>query len=554
MTPIDSPALAAGAAGLPRIGVADVARALDRAGLLVARRGALPEWATTITDDSRAVVPGALFVAVRGTQRDGHAYLADAERRGAVAALVEDPGAETTLPLLVVREGRRAAARAAAAAYGEPASRLVLVGVTGTNGKTTTVGMLRHLLDAPQHPAASIGTLGVLLGSAGTPLPGGAGLTTPGPVELQRLLRTLADRGVRAVAMEVSSHALDQRRVDGVQFDAAVFTNLTRDHLDYHGTMDAYYAAKARLLEYLKPQGVTIINADDPAWGALAPTTRVVTFSVGSARTADVALRDVRHEPRGSAGTLDVGDDQAPTRVPLLGDFNVSNAAGAAAAAVGLGLSIDEVAARLRELPQVPGRLERLRDRPAVLRDYAHTPDALARALAAVRPFAPGRLIVVFGCGGDRDRGKRPEMGRIAAAGADVVVLTSDNPRTEDPERILDEIAAGMPRPADARLEDRRAAIAHALAIAGPDDLVLLAGKGHETYQIRGTETLPFDEAAIVAELTGAGLTGAALTGAELTSAALTGAAPADAPAAGAPPARPPLPAGAGAPTSPELR
>jgi UDP-N-acetylmuramoyl-L-alanyl-D-glutamate--2,6-diaminopimelate ligase len=490
------------AAAAPPVRLDVVARALERAGLLVARRGARPASVPDRTHDSRQVAPGALFVAVRGSQRDGHAFLSAAEERGAAMAIVEDAEA-TALPALVVREGRRAAALAAAAFYGEPAARLTLVGVTGTNGKTTTVGMLRHLLDAPERPCASIGTLGVRLGSAGAELPGGAGLTTPGPVELQRLFRTLVDRGVRTVCMEVSSHALDQRRVEGVRFDAAVFTNLTRDHLDYHGTMEAYLAAKARLVDHLKSEGAAVVNADDRAWDALVHRTRVVTFGAGGG-DADVQVRDVRYGPRGASGTLDAGGATAAVRVPLIGDFNVVNAAGAAATAWALGRPFAEVAARLAALPQVPGRLEVLHEAPTVLRDYAHTPDALERALAAVRPFTAGRLVCVFGCGGDRDRGKRPTMGAIAERLADHVILTSDNPRTEDPERILDDIEAGMTRRDHERVEDRRAAIARALTHAAPDDVILLAGKGHETYQIRGTETLPFDEAAIVAELSAA--------------------------------------------------
>jgi len=238
-------------ASVPVFSLATVAAALEQAGLLVARRGAIPDQARGIADDSRQMQPGGLFVAVRGAVRDGHDFLPAAEERGAAVVIAEDP-ARTALPALVVREGRRAAAVAAAAAYGEPARALRLVAVTGTNGKTTTVGILRHLLDEVGSRAASIGTLGVLLGSEGTPVPGGQGLTTPGPVELQRVLRALVDGGARTVAMEVSSHSLDQHRVDGLAFDAAVFTNVTRDHLDYHGSMDAYFAAKARLVGYLK--------------------------------------------------------------------------------------------------------------------------------------------------------------------------------------------------------------------------------------------------------------------------------------------------------------
>jgi UDP-N-acetylmuramoyl-L-alanyl-D-glutamate--2,6-diaminopimelate ligase len=479
--------------------LADVAGALERAGLLVGRRGDLPVRAGGITDDSRAVTPGSLFVAVRGTAQDGHGYLDAAAAKGAAVAIVED-ATRTHLPALVVRDGRRAAAIAAAAAYGEPGRALRIAAVTGTNGKTTIVNMLRHLLDSPTGGAASIGTLGVLVGSAETAIDGGGGLTTPGPVELQRVLRLLVDAGVRAVAMEVSSHSLHQRRVEGVRFDAAVFTNLTRDHLDYHGTMGEYLAAKMSLLDQLAPEGTAVVNADDPAWQALPRAGRRITFSVGGAE-ADVRAAGVRYTSRGSQWTLDALGERHPVRLPLIGDFNVSNALGAAAAALALGVAPREVAPRLTSLPQVPGRLEILREQPTVLRDYAHTPDALERALSAVRPFAERRLIVVFGCGGDRDRGKRPQMGAIAERLADLAIVTSDNPRTEDPERILDDIEAGMRAGTHERIEDRREAIARALALAEDGDLVLLAGKGHETYQVRGTSKLPFDEKVIVQEL-----------------------------------------------------
>jgi UDP-N-acetylmuramoyl-L-alanyl-D-glutamate--2,6-diaminopimelate ligase len=473
--------------------------ALTRAGVLLDVRGAMPDQLTGISDDSRQVVPGSLFVAVRGTARDGHDFLsAIADRAG--ATIVED-ASRTTLPAFVVSDARRAAPVAAAAAYGEPGSRLRLVGVTGTNGKTTTVGMLRHLLDdATGGRSASVGTLGVLVGSEGVPQPGGGGLTTPGPIELQRVLRALVDAGVTDVAIEVSSHSLDQRRVDGLAFAAAVFTNLTRDHLDYHGTMDAYVAAKARLIDYLTTTGIAVINADDDVWRGLARAPRQVRFSLAG-KDADVRASDVRYTPRGSEWALEAGGAKADVQLPLVGDFNVANALGAAASAWALGMSADVIAGRLSTLPQVPGRLERIYERPTVLRDYAHTPDALERALLAVRPFAERRLLVVFGCGGDRDRGKRPEMGAIAERLADHAIVTSDNPRTEDPDRIIDDIEAGMQGANHERITDRHDAIARALTIAAPDDVVVLAGKGHETYQIRGTIAYPFDEREIVREL-----------------------------------------------------
>ena len=476
-----------------------IARALDEAGLLVARRGALPRTISDLTDDSRAVREGSAFIAVRGTERDGHDYLNAAAGAGAAAAIVQDASA-TTLPALVVTDGRRAAAVASAAFFGWPARELQLIGVTGTNGKTTTVNMVRHLLDTTSARSASIGTLGVLVGSEAEPLPGGGGLTTPGPVELQRLFRALRDRGVRSVAMEVSSHSLDQHRVEGVLFDVAAFTNFTRDHLDYHGTMERYFAAKASLLDHLTPHGTLVYNLDDLAWKDLKTDRRRVAFSQ-RVPSAEVHASDIHFGPRGSDWTLSLGGQRVSVRLPLIGDFNVVNALGAAACAYALGLLADRIGERLATMPQVPGRLEVLRDGPTVLRDYAHTPDALERALDAVRPFAPERLIVVFGCGGDRDRGKRPQMGSIAEHKADLAIVTSDNPRTEDPEVILDEIEAGMSAANHERIEDRRMAIARALEVAAPRDVIVLAGKGHETYQVRGTTKHPFDEKLIVAEL-----------------------------------------------------
>ncbi|MDQ3697179.1 MAG: Mur ligase family protein, partial [Gemmatimonadota bacterium] len=278
--------------------VTRVVQALEAAGLLVATRGTLPDSASDIADDSRAASPGAIFVAVRGLERDGHDYLQHAAERGAAAAIVED-AERTELPRLVVGDGRRAAAVAAAAAFDAPARALRILSVTGTNGKTTTVGIVRHLLDRADAPSASIGTLGILLGSAGRPVEGGGGLTTPGAVGLQRAFRGLVDAGVRTVAMEVSSHSLDQRRVDGVAFDVVVFTNLTRDHLDYHGTMGAYFAAKAGLIEHIKPDGVAVVNADDPAWQRLPAIRRGVAFGIRSAN-ADVRAERVRFSPGGS--------------------------------------------------------------------------------------------------------------------------------------------------------------------------------------------------------------------------------------------------------------
>lgn len=483
-----------------RFPLSRVVSALEERGLLIDAAGDLPELATGIADDSRKVVPGSLFVAVRGSTADGHDFLHSASVSGAIAAVVENAG-RTSLPSIRIRDGRLAAAVAAAAAYDNPARSLTIAGVTGTNGKTTTVGILRHLLSTAGSPgsAASIGTLGVL-GGDGSPLPGGSGLTTPGPVELQRVLRELVDRGVRHVVMEASSHSIHQRRIAGLQFACAVFTNLTRDHLDYHGDMESYLAAKASLVTFLAANGSAVVNADDPAWNTLPEAPHKVTY--GRTNAADVRAEELRLTPSGSRWILKVAGDRQEVALPLVAEFNVDNALAAAAAAWSLGMSPAEIAERLTTLPQVPGRLERLAERPAVYRDYAHTPDALERALHAVRGFTPGRLIVVFGCGGDRDRGKRPEMGRIASELADLSIVTSDNPRTEDPERILDDIEAGMGATPHLRIEDRHEAIAAALREAhANDDLVLLAGKGHETYQLRGGKSYPFDEREIVRDL-----------------------------------------------------
>jgi UDP-N-acetylmuramoyl-L-alanyl-D-glutamate--2,6-diaminopimelate ligase len=400
------------------------------------------------------------------------------------------------VPEILVNDGRKAASVAARAWYGDPAASLTLIGITGTNGKTTTTGLVRHLFNA-HRTAGSIGTLGAFDG-AGNPVPSTAGsLTTPGPVDLHATFAALRARGVTHVAMETSSHSLDQGRLDGLSFAAGIFTNLTREHLDYHRTMEHYLAAKLRLSALLAPGGVEIVNADDPAWAVMPPGPRRVSFGVSP--DADVRAEEVKLEAGGSRFRLAGIFGSAEARIPLMGEFNVSNTLAAAACALALGRPLEEVVRRLAEAPQVPGRMERLADGPmVVLRDYAHTPDAMIRVLATLRPLTPGRLFLVFGCGGDRDRGKRPEMARIAVEGADVVAITSDNPRTEDPERILDDMEAGMGGAPHLRIPDREAAIQRLLEQAKEGDTVLLAGKGHETYQIIGTTKHHFDEREIV--------------------------------------------------------
>lgn len=473
--------------------------ALKREGLVAQAPEESPAL-SGISADSRTVTRGSAYIAVRGSQTDGHRFVEDALRRGAAALLVEKPlGAQ--VPEVVVTDGRRAAIAAGRFWYDDPGRRLTLIGITGTNGKTTTTTLVRHLFNGGGH-AGSIGTLGAFDGSGRAVDSTAGSLTTPGPIDLQATLAALVARGVTHVAMETSSHSLDQGRLDGLTFAAGVFTNLTRDHLDYHQTMESYLAAKLRLSSYLGIDGWEVINADDVAWAAIPARTRRLTFGLDGA--AAVRATDVHMDHAGSRFRLVAPQGSAPITLPLLGDFNVSNALAAAATGLALGLPLGEVAAGLDSAPQVPGRMERIGDRPCViLRDYAHTPDALERALVSLRALTPGRLIVVFGCGGDRDRGKRPVMGGIAAAMADVAVVTSDNPRTEDPDAIIEEVEAGMGGVPHLRLTDRRKAIHAALDAGHPGDTILLAGKGHETYQIIGTAKQPFDERTIVSEWQG---------------------------------------------------
>ncbi len=478
----------------------EIVAALRGAKLLAAEPvGALPPI-TGLSADSRRLTAGMLYCAVRGAVEDGHRHVPAAVRAGAAAALVETP-VPVALPQIVVTDGRRAAAVAAETWFGRPAARLDLVGVTGTNGKSTTVTLARHVLQAVE-PMGAIGTLGAF-DPTGLPVASEAGnLTTPGPIDLQATLAALVGRGARGVAMEVSSHSLDQGRVDGLTFRVAVFTNLTRDHLDYHRTFEEYFRAKARLVDYLAPNGLEVVNVDDPAWQKMRRAHRRITFGE---RGGEVTARRITIDPGGSRFELVTPLGAAPVRLPLLGRFNVANALGVAAAAWGMGVPVEAIAERLTQAPQVPGRMERIATHPCtVLRDYAHTPDALERALEALRPITPRRLLVVFGAGGDRDRGKRAPMGEIAARLADLAIVTSDNPRTEDPERILNEVEAGMrgvvAKP-HLREVDRRRAIEQALSQAREGDTLLLAGKGHETYQVIGNVKQPFDERAIIREL-----------------------------------------------------
>ncbi|MEJ2482792.1 MAG: UDP-N-acetylmuramoyl-L-alanyl-D-glutamate--2,6-diaminopimelate ligase [Gemmatimonadota bacterium] len=479
------------------IGSAEVERRLRDAGLEVIREGTPPPGFTAFRIDSRSVQPGDLFCAIPGTRVDGHSFLDQVASAGAAGAIVERAGDARGLPRFIVSDTRVAAAHLAELFEGDPAGDLTFAGITGTNGKTTTALLLRHLMSGST-PSAAVGTLGTVYPDGTL----GAGrLTTPDPLTLSATFRALVDEGVRFVAMEVSSHALEQHRADAIRFEVAVFTNLTRDHLDYHVDMERYREAKLRLVGLLREQGACAVNADEPAWDANAfGAVRTVRF--GFAPSADVRAEEPRFVPGGSEWELLTPEGRSEVRLPLVGSFNISNALAAAAAAHLMGIGPAEIARGLSSAPQIPGRMEALARRPVlVVRDYAHTPDALERALEALRPSVRGRLIVVFGCGGDRDPGKRPDMGRIGVSGSDYAIITSDNPRTEDPTAIVQDTIAGLPSGEWEAIVDRREAIRRALELAGADDGVLLAGKGHETYQEVGEERQPFDESVVVAEL-----------------------------------------------------
>jgi len=448
-----------------------------------------------VQQDSRAVRPGDLFVAWSGSVHDAHEYLPAAAAAGASAAIVERPVAGAEIPQVQVDNARLAAAVASGFVAGSPWKTMRTIGVTGTNGKTTTSLLLRGLLDEDA-PAAAIGTLGVV-GPGGRVVEGTEGLTTPGPVQIAERLAGLARDGVRSVVLETSSHALDQFRLDGVRFDAMAFTNLTRDHLDYHGTFTSYLAAKARLLQLGKAESTAVINADDPALNELRPPGRILTYGLLS--NADVRAEGLKLSAGESRFEMVAGGGRVPVHLPLPGGFNVSNALCAAACALALGRPLEAIAAGLGGAAPVAGRLERIvHGAFDVFVDFAHTPDALEQILRTMKPLVAGRLIVVFGAGGDRDATKRPEMGAAVARYADIAIVTSDNPRTEEPAAIVAQVAAGVQGCESVEIVERREAIHAALDMAQPGDAVILAGKGHEAYQIIGTREHPFDERRIV--------------------------------------------------------
>lgn len=496
---------------------------LTRGLKILAARGEMATAVSGICYDSRKAAPGSLFVCVPGTRVDGRAFIADALARGA-AAVVAEAEVPAEVPVFVrVPNSRAALAALAASFYGHPASGLDLIGITGTNGKTTTSFLLESILRRAGHRPGVLGTLTYRWAGKEVAAP----MTTPESLDLQEIFFEMLRDGVSHVVMEVSSHALALGRVAGCTFRAGVFTNLSQDHLDFHRTMEDYFAAKKSLFrDFLDPGlSVAAINADD-AYGKRmlengACGARCLGYSAqtGPEGAGTVFAKQAGFSPRGICALVSTPSGEIAIESPLVGRLNLYNVLAAVSAAVALGIPGEAIAEGIRAVSTVDGRLQRVAASDArgfhVIVDYAHTPDAMEKALACLRETTPGRLIAVFGCGGDRDRGKRPLMGRIAAQRADLVVITSDNPRTEAAESILDQIEAGVrqtgiPRfdpngaPPEkrgyARQADRREAIGLALSLARAGDLVFIGGKGHETYQIIGATRHPFDDRLVVEE------------------------------------------------------
>ena len=476
----------------------------------IERQGNLNVAVTSLTDDSRAVRPGGVFVAVMGERVDGHAFVGKAVAAGA-AGLVLQKGhkemgaaAGKSVPVVRVEDSRRMLGLLAGRFYGDPASRLRMVGVTGTNGKTTVTYLCKAVLETAGRRVGLIGTVAYQIGAERLP----AAHTTPGAVELQALLARMADAGMDAAVMEVSSHALAMDRTSGCEFDVAIYTNLTQDHLDFHPDMDAYLQAKLRLFSGLDPAGRklrpkrAIVNLDDARGPRVCEASRVPVWTYGIHKPADIRAEDVRLALGGTRFIAATPQGRFPVESRLVGEHNVYNILAAIGVGLHEGLTPDTVQRGIASVANVPGRFERVEAGQdfTVVVDYAHTDDALLRLLTAAQALKTGRIITVFGCGGDRDRGKRPKMGRVAARLSDVVFLTSDNPRSENPEAILREIEVGVREViADqpVRYEviaDRRAAIEAAVREAKAGDTVLIAGKGHEDYQIVGSTRLHFDD------------------------------------------------------------
>ena len=477
-----------------------------------ARLGDAPQIETRgLTADSRAAAAGFVFVAMRGHTRDGHDHLNEVVAKGVVALVVEDPArvpAGFGGVVARVDNARVALDRLAATFYGAPALKLKNVGVTGTNGKTTIAYMVERILNAGGLPTGVLGTIDHHLGERTW----ASQLTTPDPVTLQARLAEFVALGARAAAFEVSSHALHQSRADSLPFNVAIFTNLTRDHLDYHHDMNAYFAAKERLFRELlgrRPGGFAILNGDDPWVRRTRVAAGVTTWTYGV--TGNFAFKIEREDLAGTHFALSTPVGPTRLTLPSPGRHNVYNAAAALAAGVALGVPLTTATEALSQFRGAPGRLEQVANRLGIFVyvDYAHTDDALRSVLESLARVRDGRhhgarIITVFGCGGDRDRGKRPLMARAAAEFADTLILTSDNPRTEDPEKILDDVAAGVPaawRGEVIREVDRAEALARALQCARTGDVILVAGKGHEDYQILGERKVPFSDQRILADL-----------------------------------------------------
>lgn len=449
--------------------------------------------------DSRLVEPGTVFVAVKGPWLDGHDYISEALSKGALAIVAQRP--ITGAPCVVVPDSQLALGKLAQAFYAEPGQSMTKIAVTGTNGKTTFCYILRSILKAAGHESLMFGTIGHMIGQEFAP----AGNTTPGPLELAELMGKACSAGIRYVVLEASSHALDQGRLAGLNFEVAVFTNLSGDHLDYHGSMEQYLQAKAILFEGLTGTATAVLNRDDPASQELAKRTQAKNIWYGLSSDDNVWASDLSGGVDGSRFVLNCAGSELKVKIQLAGRHNVMNALAAAGAAMALGVDGKTIAQGIAQLEAVPGRLEAVNwDGPfQVLVDYAHTHDALGNVLRALRAITKNKLIVVFGCGGDRDKTKRPKMGAAASAQADKIFVTNDNPRTEDPTQIIQQILAGISSQAQDRTQviaDRQEAIHAALSSAQPSDVVLIAGKGHETYQIIGTERRPFDDRQVVAQ------------------------------------------------------
>ncbi len=489
----------------------ELVRSLERPTVLQPDR--MDGEVSDIAYDSRRVKPGSLFVAVRGFHSDGHLFIVQALRQGAVAVIAEQQNsaaaaADTTQ--IIVENSRRALALLADAFYGHPSQRLTLIGITGTNGKTTTTYLVKSIIEAAGKTAGLIGTIDYRVKDKVYPAPN----TTPESLDLQRFLAEMIGLGATHCVMEVSSHALALDRTAGCRFAAAAFTNLTQDHLDFHETMDAYFQAKLRLFSGLSADGSAVVNLDDTRAHEIMQGTKAAVLTTGMSDRADVHPQgDIQHGIAGLSFLAATPSGPVVVESPLVGKHNIYNILTAIGISTALGFGPEVIGRGIRNMKAVPGRMETVDEgQPfGVIVDYAHTEDALVRLLEAVRDIAPARIITVFGCGGDRDRTKRPKMGAAAISGSDIVIVTSDNPRSEDPLSIISEVERGMTggvkmAPPDAAPDaapgitpyyvfpDRGDAVAKAISLAGPGDVVVLAGKGHEDYQIVGNEKLPFDD------------------------------------------------------------